>query len=240
MSCFQRPDTIPYPNVWLTFEVSDENGELVKYRIQDLPIERAEDAINHMKTHFLTEEIECRARNIVNDEASVEDFVNIWRYAIHADRLSLVCLKEGSEEFVGVNILFAEGKDANIDWKEYKSEHVKDMDLAAFYLFDQFDIFEHYQVDHYLSEYGLSVVPKYRRRGIALKLLEARKQLCKACGIKLTSTIFSSTESQRLAEKAGFEKNFEISYKELAEKRSNYTFDVQNKLSTLSLYSMRT
>lgn len=48
------------------------------------------------------------------------------------------------------------------------------MERTANYLLDQFDIFEHYEVDRYLSAFGLSVMPWYRGRGIALKLLEAR------------------------------------------------------------------
>lgn len=48
------------------------------------------------------------------------------------------------------------------------------MERTANFLLEQFDVFEHYEVDRYLSAFGLSVMPWYRGRGIASKLLEAR------------------------------------------------------------------
>lgn len=54
-----RPfDTVPYPNVWLEFEAkeSKNSDKLVKYRIQDLPEDRFDDAIQHMRENFLEDE----------------------------------------------------------------------------------------------------------------------------------------------------------------------------------------
>ncbi|KAJ6635825.1 hypothetical protein Bhyg_14411, partial [Pseudolycoriella hygida] len=237
MTAFVRPQNIPYPNIWLTFEAPDVNGDLVKYRIQDIPKDRFVDAVQHMKTHYIADETLCRARNVTFDKKSVNDLKYIWKELIRDEKLSLVCFKEGSDEIVGMNVLFIEEKNAVVDWDEYESEHVKDMELASFYMMDQFDAFEHYQVERYLSAFGLSVAPAYRRLGIAVKLLEARKHLGKACGLTLTSNLFHSSVSQKVAEKAGFEKNFEISFEELAKKDARYTFNVDDP--TCAIYSMR-
>lgn len=54
-----RPlDKVAYPNVWLEFEAkeSKNSDKLVKYRIQDLPEDRFDDAIKHMKEHYLVDE----------------------------------------------------------------------------------------------------------------------------------------------------------------------------------------
>ncbi|KAJ6629960.1 hypothetical protein Bhyg_17573 [Pseudolycoriella hygida] len=236
---FRRSDDVPFPNVWLTFEAPDENGELVKYRIQDLPKSRVNDALEHMLTYFVPDENVCRARNMANDVTALRDLKHIYGEAIRHHKLSLVCFKEGSDEIIALNILFIEERNAEMYWDEYKNEDVKDMDLVAVYVLEQFDVFEHYQVDRYMSAYGLSVLPNYRRRGIGLKMLEARKYLGKACGIKLTSNIFSSAASQKLAEKAGFEKNFGLSFGELAKINPHYAFDIGNDDVMYSIYSMR-
>ncbi|KAJ6623215.1 hypothetical protein Bhyg_17307 [Pseudolycoriella hygida] len=230
-----RPRHVPYPCVWLTFQAPDENGQLSHFRIQDLPEERGRDAVNHLRTYYLTAETVCRARNMASDEASVDDFKYIWREAIYDEGLSLACFKEGSNELVAVNVLYVEEKDAKLDWEDYDSQNVKDMDLVSSYLLDQFNIYDHYQVDYYLADCGLSVLPKYRRRGIALKMLEARKLLGQACGLKLTSNIVFSKEAQRLAERAGYEKNIELSFLELAQKSPNYAFNVSPE-NTISVY----
>lgn len=41
-------------------------------------------------------------------------------------------------------------------------------------LYKDFSVYEHYNVDKYLSCCGLSVAEKYRGRGIGLKLLKTR------------------------------------------------------------------
>lgn len=42
------------------------------------------------------------------------------------------------------------------------------------HLYKDFDVYQHYGVDKYLSCVGLSVSEKYRGRGIGLRLLQAR------------------------------------------------------------------
>lgn len=54
-----RPlDKVPFPNVWLEFEAreSKNSDKLIKYRIQDLPEDRFDDAIQHMKDYYLADE----------------------------------------------------------------------------------------------------------------------------------------------------------------------------------------
>jgi GNAT superfamily N-acetyltransferase len=74
----------------------------------------------------------------------------------------------------------------------------------------QFDPFQFYQVDVFLSAVGLTVHPDFRRRGIAVEILKARLPLCKAFGIKVTSTMFTAIGSQISATKAGFIENYSI------------------------------
>lgn len=57
---------------------------------------------------------------------------------------------------------------------QFKSEHMQNYVASAVYMFERFNVFEHYKVDKFLSAVGLSVMPRYRGKGVGLKLLEAR------------------------------------------------------------------
>lgn len=52
---WERSSDVPYPKVWLEFEAKDskDSDKLVKYRIQDLPENRFDDAVQHIIEHFL-------------------------------------------------------------------------------------------------------------------------------------------------------------------------------------------
>ncbi len=91
-----------------------------------------------------------------------------------------------------------------------KCYQLREVIEAFHYIRSKVDIFELYNVTHYLNAVGLSVAEKYQRRGVATALLEARKPLMKACGLKLTRTIYSSDSSQHCAERAGFKSDSEV------------------------------
>lgn len=74
-------------------------------------------------------------------------------------------------------------------------------------LYEDFDTYKHYGVDRYLTSFGLVVDPKYRGRRIGEQFLRSRKPFCEAFGIKLTSTVFTSNFSNKIADNIGFELN---------------------------------
>lgn len=92
------------------------------------------------------------------------------------------------------------------------------------YAESQYDIFEHFNVDTYLTSYALLVHPKYRKRGIATHILKARIPFMKQLGINVSATVFSSIGSQIAASKAGFEDKFVVSYEELQKKFPAFDF----------------
>ncbi|XP_058454588.1 uncharacterized protein LOC131432368 [Malaya genurostris] len=193
-SSWTRPPSVDYPRVWLTFEARDleETGNdghrTVKYRVQDLPEDRVDDAIAHMQTHFLRGEPMCSIVGLFKDPVALAEFAELWR-SIAAQRCAVVCFREGSDEIVGLNMLTVVSKN---DPKEqmFKSDGLKLMYDCYVGLLKQSDIFGRYGVDHYLSAWGLSVHPKYRGRGVATELLRARIPLCRAMGLRLTVTLF--------------------------------------------------
>lgn len=54
---WKRPDTIEYPKIWHTFKARDlDSDKLVEYRIQDLPLNRFDDAYAHMVGNYNQDE----------------------------------------------------------------------------------------------------------------------------------------------------------------------------------------
>lgn len=54
---WKRPVTTEFPKVWHTFKARDlDSDKLVEYRIQDLPLERAEEAFEHMFANYIKDE----------------------------------------------------------------------------------------------------------------------------------------------------------------------------------------
>lgn len=78
------------------------------------------------------------------------------------------------------------------------------------YISSLVNIYEDFQVDSYLTAYGLNVSRKYRGRGIAAEILKARIPFCHAFGIKITGTLFTSSLAQKSASKVGFKEHFGI------------------------------
>lgn len=107
MSTWERPEHVPFPHTWHTFQARDpkaNDDHLISYRVQDLPLERIEDAIGHMCTHFLRDEPICRSLNLANDPVGVREISEVWRKVAH-QRCAVVCFREGSDEIVGLNML---------------------------------------------------------------------------------------------------------------------------------------
>lgn len=106
---------------------------------------------------------------------------------------------------------------------------VVDPDLRALgesrkYTTKLFNIFEDYQVDHYLHAFGLGVEVEHRGKGIAVELLKARIPLLKVLGLSVTATVFSTLSSQKAAVKAGYKETYAISYEQLRRMFTNFDF----------------
>lgn len=124
--------------------------------------------------------------------------------------VTLVCFKEDSDEIIGMNVIGVTTKEEENEVHASLGKSLQVEDAAVAILTKNVKFFEKYQVNEYMSELGLSVAREYRGRGIGEYILRARVPLGKAIGIKITNTIFTSTASQVLADKVGFELDFEI------------------------------
>lgn len=108
---WKRPDSVEYPKVWHRFKARDLNSDkLVEYRIEDLLESRADDVFKHMKDNYLADEPITQALRGENDEEHLNDYISAWKL-IYAQKMPLVCYKEGSDDIVGVNWTFVSHKD---------------------------------------------------------------------------------------------------------------------------------
>ncbi|KXJ78967.1 hypothetical protein RP20_CCG002745 [Aedes albopictus] len=222
---WQRPAEPTIPTVWYTFQAPDpDNGDqLVTYRVEDLTEDRYDDMIQHYTDNFVDDEPFCENKQISKDELSLAEIVGFWRWCFEK-RMTVVCYKEGSDEIVGANLLHVKHVDDKEDWDELRSKRIQDIVHTNEYMTKQFNIFQNYNVDRYLTAYGLAIKHRYRGRGIATEVLKARVPLCKAFGIQATATNFTAIGSQKAAEKAGFKNDFEMTYDDFAKMGPRYSF----------------
>lgn len=102
------------------------DNHLVEYRLEDLTADRFEDALRHFTEHFAGDEplaanrglcrlwIECLYTGfekltyftgVVSDPEAMMDHYDFWRW-VFDQKMTIVCYKEGSDEIIGVNLLF--------------------------------------------------------------------------------------------------------------------------------------
>lgn len=54
---WNRPLTVAYPQIWSVFVARGvDTDDMIEYRIQDLPVERFEDAMQYMLNNYLKED----------------------------------------------------------------------------------------------------------------------------------------------------------------------------------------
>lgn len=112
----RRPPNLPYPNEWSSFQAFNDDGDtMIQYRIQDLPPSRFEDAVKHMTKYFLAEEPLCQSRKLKDHPRSIYEFQDIIRSAMIENKMTIACFREGSDEIVGINILFVKRQDDGLD-----------------------------------------------------------------------------------------------------------------------------
>lgn len=120
---WKRPDTNDYPKVWYKFKARDvDSDNFVDYRIQDLPLDRVDDLFEHLIESFLPDEPAAQAMD--HDPHGIDDYMQYLKPII-AQRMVLVCFKEGSDEIVGANLVFINTKDDTyaLDIRKFVSKH---------------------------------------------------------------------------------------------------------------------
>ena len=102
---FNRPEGSRYPIIYESFEVkskkSDENEE---FYIQDLTENFFDEAVQIIVDNHAKGAVFHRAANTLIDEKGFERVREMYRN-VFKEKISLICMKKGSNEIVGINAL---------------------------------------------------------------------------------------------------------------------------------------
>lgn len=193
-------------------EVRD--GIPLKFRISTVPPHLIDTILRHMIKFYLPREPMSSHFKLHEDPAAVLVLEELWRKFM-LDGTAIVVIRDGPEDeaerVIGANMTFILRKDGT------KPEIIKGTKLEPMYdsvmdIAEKAQIFEKYNVDKYLSGFGLSVDPKYHGYKIGERQLQSRWPLCKILGIKVTGTVFTQVKSQHLSKKLGFDILYEEDY----------------------------
>ncbi|KAL7028453.1 hypothetical protein ACKWTF_005842 [Chironomus riparius] len=219
---FKRPVNLEFPHVYCIFTAKDRGSDVMtEYRIQDIPEDRYEEAVDMMANVFLPDE--PLSDKILSNPESVKTLRVTWMRALQ-QRVSLGCYRnDGSDELVGMNVLEVHTMDDPED-DTIEDENVLQICALIEYTTKLADIYNKYNVDRYLSAFGLVVDRSYRGCGLAKHLLHARVPLMQYIGLSVTVTSFTGIGSQTAAKNAGYEELYVKSYDELAEISPQFYF----------------
>lgn len=106
MSTFKRPNSLIIPRVYTTFEGNDITGDkIIEYRIQDLPEEYFDQAVDFMIKYFLPDETLGSAYDITSKPGAIQAFRDLWHESLRK-KLSIGCFRDDKkDELVGLNVL---------------------------------------------------------------------------------------------------------------------------------------
>jgi len=234
---FKRREGALYPQTYSSFQVKvKDSDEFEEFFIQDLTENYFDVAVDFIVENHARGAVFHRAANTLGDENGVQRVSKMYRN-VFKEKISLICIKMGTNEVVGVNALTIKSKGELIKPDTSGDTNFKLLTDATNFIHSAFDIMEYYDVDRIMYAAGLSVDKKFRGRGIATEILKARAPLMREIGLEVTSAIFSTVGGQLAASKAGYEENFAISYKLFEEKfpEMNFSHVFNTSCKVLSL-----
>ncbi|XP_039752412.1 uncharacterized protein LOC120628219 [Pararge aegeria] len=206
---WQRPPDVPVGRVWGRFRGRERDGSPpLMYQIRDMEEPYRKPCLDLMQETFIRDEPICQALGISSDPESIETIRKNWE-EILLQQISIACFTEEDGEpkdLVGFNILMVKCKDdEEEDITKVKGDSWRKCLKTLVCAEKLVDVFEHYNVDKYLSSSGLTVLPGHRGQNIGARLIDVRKELCKPFGIKAACTVFTAKTSQVLAAKCNYQ-----------------------------------
>ncbi|XP_045771528.1 uncharacterized protein LOC123871658 [Maniola jurtina] len=214
---------------WVRFELKRKDDSVVKLRIQDLPLDRIDDATEFLLNNYMKEESFQVAAGIPKNEEAILENLKIKRSMLERPNISSVmcCLDDQDTvgEIIGLSIM---GLDKNseklkniVRGMEFKTKEIKN-------LFHILLVLEEYVGDKsfetYYGDRGLSVHPDYRGLGLANEFVRVRKLICIEHKVPMACAWMTAIESQKAAAKNNWKTLTEISPEEL-EKLTGLKFE---------------
>lgn len=107
---FKRRDGSLYPQIYSTFQVKvKDSDESEEFFIQDLTENFFDVAVDFIVENHARGAVFHRAANTLADEAGIQRVSNMYRN-VFKEKISLICIKMGTNEVVGLNALTIKAK----------------------------------------------------------------------------------------------------------------------------------
>uniref|UniRef100_A0A6P7F6B0 Uncharacterized protein LOC114326986 n=1 Tax=Diabrotica virgifera virgifera TaxID=50390 RepID=A0A6P7F6B0_DIAVI len=184
-------------------------------------------ALNVLRKSFYREESDCLAAGVANSEDAMCEVDNFMtNMAKHGVSIVAVERKTNTVCGVAVNEIREINTHPVVTHCVDKARHTATKSFLKYVeeADDLLSIFENCKVDCYIELFCLSILPEYRRRGIALTLAKATEELTRQLSHgkpvkqslddsdlplepipKMIAVIFTTHGSKRLGEKVGWE-----------------------------------
>ncbi|XP_031630411.1 uncharacterized protein LOC116345303 isoform X2 [Contarinia nasturtii] len=217
---WKRPNTYDtqFPHTWHTFKAKNTSGDEVEFIIKDIPRNRYNEVVDLMALYTLRYKPIYKTLSLWSDADAVKYLKKQWGLVLQ-QQMSVACFRnDGSDDIIGINILAVQRKD-DVMYKLLPSVESYNLRVLFGFMRDlyEFDLFGHYKVDEFLGSFGIGIDPKYANFGIDAEFLKIRQEICRNFGIKLTSTIFTSPESNALANDIHFKMDKGLSFAKMHE-----------------------
>lgn len=175
--------------------------------------DRYVDVMDIMANQFMPDETICGAFGVVWNQFSEQKISSVLK-----QNLSIMAVSDDTNEMMGIRTCrIAKKSDVN-DLSHVTYENVKDMWTFLCHKDEEMDLFNRFNLEEMFHFVTLAVHKNYRRRGLGFILLSAGVALAKELGFKAVKGEGTSTFSQRIYEKRGFETILEIPYNQYAYK----------------------
>ena len=208
--------------VWKVVECAKKGSKEapIKFSIQEIPEDRYQDVIDHMCNYFIADEPICNCMNGKDDPEYVDTFKVLWEEFLQQG-LSVGAFVEdpngGKPILAGCNVLGLTFEGEKIDYDSLKSKRGRRVMKVITDFTKRSNVYEKYGVDRYLTAIGLSVHPSYRGAALGAHILNARENIGREYNILVTSTVFTSPISQKLAERCGHELLLAVDYDDIVD-----------------------
>ena len=108
---FKRPEGSPYPKIFSSFKAkAKDSDDFEEYFIQDLTEEYFDRAVDFIVENHATGGVLHRAAKTLSSPNGLINVRQKYR-SIFEEKVSLICLKAGSQEIAGLNALCIKTKE---------------------------------------------------------------------------------------------------------------------------------
>ncbi|XP_063533566.1 uncharacterized protein LOC134743870 [Cydia strobilella] len=211
--------------VWLRFETKSKDGTALKLRIQDLPSERVDEAMELRLKHFVADEVVHKAAGITKNPEAVEaykEYLNMLKQ--DPRRSTVICCEDIGDDagdILGVSGVSLVKEDFNWDQilemiKKNCLEEARKLTAVFKATSDMYQPVKELNLKKYLDDDTVLVMPGYRGCGIAQQFLKTRRLQCAELGVLKTGGWMTGYGTQIAADRDGWETVFEVKYEDLA------------------------